>query len=71
VDVAADRYEVEFTGVSVVAGRAGGPVAGARATGRLSELLRRVAGASTDTQFFPSPYPAGSPTLLVERASFG
>ena len=71
VDVEADRYEVEFTGVSVVAGRAGGPVAGARATGRLSELLRRIAGASTDTQFFPSPYPAGSPTLLVERASFG
>jgi predicted Zn-dependent protease len=70
VDVAADRYEVEFTGVSVVAGRAGGPVAGARATGRLSELLRRISGVSTDTQFFPSPYPAGSPTLLVERATF-
>jgi predicted Zn-dependent protease len=70
VDVGADRYEVEFTGVSIVAGRAGGPVAGTRATGRLSELLRRITGVSTDTQFFPSPYPAGSPTLLVERASF-
>lgn len=70
VDLAADRYEIEFTGVSVVAGRAGGPVAGARSTGRLSELLRRIASVSTDTQFFPSPYPAGSPTLLVERASF-
>lgn len=70
VDVAGDRYEVEFTGVSVIAGRAGGPVAGARATGRLSELLRRISGISTDTQFFPSPYPAGSPTLLVDRASF-
>ncbi len=70
VDLAADRYEIEFTGISVVAGRAGGPVAGARSAGRISELLRRIAGASTDTQFFPSPYPAGSPTLLVERASF-
>ncbi|HKD19372.1 MAG TPA: metallopeptidase TldD-related protein [Thermoanaerobaculia bacterium] len=70
VDVAADRYEVEFTGVSIVAGRAGGPVAGARAHGRLSELLRRIKALSTDLQFFPSPYPAGSPTLLIERASF-
>jgi predicted Zn-dependent protease len=70
VDVAADRYEVEFTGVSIVAGRAGGPVAGARAHGRLSELLRRIRALSTDLQFFPSPYPAGSPTLLIERANF-
>jgi predicted Zn-dependent protease len=70
VDVGADRYEIEFTGISIVAGRAGGPVAGARSTGRLSELLRRISGVSTDTVFFPSPYPAGSPTLLVERASF-
>jgi PmbA protein len=70
VDLAADRYEIEFTGISIAAGRAGGPVAGARSAGRLSELLRRITGASTDTQFFPSPYPAGSPTLLVERASF-
>ena len=70
VDLAADRYELEFTGVSVVGGKAGGPVAGARSAGRLSDLLKRVRGISTDTQFFPSPYPVGSPTLLVERASF-
>jgi predicted Zn-dependent protease len=70
VDLGADRYELEFTGVSIVAGRAGGPVAGARAHGRLSELLRRIRGISTDLQFFPSPYPAGSPTLLIERANF-
>ena len=70
IDLEADRYELEFTGVSVVAGRAQGPVAGARAAGRLSDLLRRIAGVSTDTQFFPSPFPCGSPTLLVERATF-
>jgi PmbA protein len=70
VDVAADRYEIEFTGVSILAGRAGGPVAGARAHGRLSELLRRIKALSTDLQFFPCPYPAGSPTVLIERASF-
>jgi len=70
VDLEADRYEVEFTGVSIVSGRAGGPVAGARAHGRVSELLRRIKALSTDLQFFPSPYPAGSPTVLIERASF-
>jgi len=70
VDLAADRYEVEFTGVSIVAGRETGPVAGARATGRVSELLRRIQAAGADVRFFPSPFPAGSPTLLIERASF-
>jgi predicted Zn-dependent protease len=70
VDLAIDRYEIEFTGVSVVAGRAQGPVAGTRVSGRVSELLGRIAGLSTDLQFFPSPFPAGSPTLFVERASF-
>ena len=70
LDLEADRYAIEFTGVSIVAGKAQGPVAGARATGRISELLRRIAGVSTDLQFFPMPFPCGSPTLLVERASF-
>ncbi len=70
MDLAQDRYEVEFTGVSIVAGRAQGPVAGARAAGRVSELLRRIAGMSADLQFIPVPFLAGSPTLLVERASF-
>jgi len=70
VDVDADRYEIEFTGISIAAGRATGPVAGARSSGRLSELLRRIRRASTDLQFFPMPYPCGSPTLLIERASF-
>jgi predicted Zn-dependent protease len=70
VDLAADRYEIEFTGVSIVAGRAQGPVAGARSRGRVSELLRRIAGLSTDLQFFPSPFLVGSPTVYVERASF-
>ncbi len=70
VDLDADRYAVEFTGVSIVAGKAHGPVAGARASGRVSELLRRIAGLSTDLQFFPAPFPCGSPTLLVERATF-
>jgi predicted Zn-dependent protease len=68
--VDADRYEIEFTGISIAAGRATGPVAGVRARGRLSELLRRIKRASTDLQFFPMPYPCGSPTLLIERASF-
>ena len=70
VDLAEDRYEIEFTGISVIAGRAQGPVAGARSAGRISELLRRMTGMSEDRQFFPMPFLAGSPTLLVERASF-
>ena len=70
VDFAEDRFEAEFTGVAIVSGRALGPVAGARASGRFSELLRRVAGIGSDRQFFPVPYPAGAPTLLIERASF-
>jgi len=69
-DFASDRFEVEFTGVAVVAGRAQGPVAAARAAGRLSELLPRIAAASTDRQFFPLPHPVGAPTLLIERAAF-
>ncbi len=70
MDFEADRYEAEFTGVAIVAGRAQGPVAGARASGRLSELLRRISGVSTDRQFFPLPSPVGAPTLLMERAAF-
>ncbi len=66
----ADRYEAEFTGIAIVAGRAQGPVAGTRASGRLSELLRRISGVSTDRQFFPLPYPVGAPTLFVDRAAF-
>jgi PmbA protein len=71
VDLEADRYEIEFTGIAIVAGRAQGPVAGARVSGRVSDLLRRITAVSTDLQFFPMPLPTGSPTLLVERASFG
>lgn len=69
-DFEKDRFEVEFTGISIVAGRAHGPVAGARARGRISQLFRRISGVSTDRQFFVRPYPVGSPTLLVERADF-
>ncbi|MEP6992888.1 MAG: metallopeptidase TldD-related protein [Acidobacteriota bacterium] len=70
VDLESDRFEIEFTGVSVAAGRAQAPVGGARAAGRLSELLRRVTAVSDDRHFFPLPFLSGSPTLLVERASF-
>ncbi len=70
IDLERDRYEVEFTGISVIGGRAQGEVGGARAAGRVSELLRRIAGAAEDRQFFPLPYLVGSPTLLIERASF-
>lgn len=70
VDLAEDRYEVEFTGVSVVGGRAQGPVGGVRVSGRISELLRRVTALADDRQFFPMPFPAGSPTLLIEHAAF-
>jgi len=70
LDIDRDRYEIEFTGISVLAGRAQGPVAGVRARGRISQLLRRISGLSTDRQFFVRPYPAGSPTILVERADF-
>ncbi len=65
-----DRYEVEFTGIALLGGRAQGAVAGARASGRLSQLLRRIRGLSTDRRFFPMPYPTGAPTLLIERADF-
>ncbi|HEY6928738.1 MAG TPA: metallopeptidase TldD-related protein [Thermoanaerobaculia bacterium] len=70
VDLDADRYEVEFTGVSIVGGRAQGPVAGARARGRISRLLQDIAGSATDRKFLPVPYPAGTPTLLIGRAQF-
>jgi predicted Zn-dependent protease len=70
VDLEADRYEVEFTGVSIVAGRAQGPVAGARARGRLSRLLQDVVGSASDLQFVPMPYPVGTGTLLIGRAQF-
>lgn len=70
VDLERDRYEVEFTGFAVVNGRAQGEVGGARSSGRLSELLGRICGAADDLQFFARPFLVGSPTLLVERASF-
>lgn len=70
VDLALDRYDVQFTGVSILAGRATEPVAGARVRGRLSELLARLGAVGTDLQFFPMPYPAGAPTVLVEKVSF-
>jgi PmbA protein len=70
IDLLEDRFELEFTGISVVAGRARGPVPAARVAGRLSEILRRIQGVSTDVQFFPLPFSAGSPTILIEPASF-
>ncbi|HTD52238.1 MAG TPA: metallopeptidase TldD-related protein [Thermoanaerobaculia bacterium] len=70
VDLVKDHFEVEFTGVAVIAGRAQSPVSGARARGRLSHLLRRIVAVGTDRQFFPMPYPTGAPTLLIERADF-
>ena len=70
VDFASDHFALEFTGVAIVAGRAQAKVAGARATGRISELLRRITGISTDRQFFPMPHPVGAPTLLVDRCVF-
>ncbi|PYQ37636.1 MAG: hypothetical protein DMF55_00020 [Acidobacteria bacterium] len=70
VDLEADRYEVEFTGVALIAGRASEPVAGARVSGRISELLTRITQVATDRQFFPMPYPIGAPTVLVERVNF-
>lgn len=70
VDLARDHYEIEFTGVAVLAGRATEPVAGARISGRLSEILQRIAAVATDRQFFPMPYPVGAPTVLVEKVSF-
>jgi predicted Zn-dependent protease len=69
-DLENDRYEAQFTGVAIIAGRAQGPVAAARARGRLSELLRRVAAICPDREFFPMPDPVGGATLLIERASF-
>ena len=70
VDLALDRYDVQFTGVALVAGRAAEPVAGARVRGRVSELLSRLAAIGTDLQFFPMPYPVGAPTVLVEKVTF-
>src|SRR5262249_19561605 len=51
IDLEHDRFEVEFTGIAVTSGRAQTPVAGARATGRVSQLLRRIRGVATDLQF--------------------
>jgi predicted Zn-dependent protease len=70
VDLERDRYEIEFTGVAVLAGRATEPVAGARVSGRVSEILQRISAVATDRQFFPMPFPVGAPTVLVEKVSF-
>lgn len=70
VDLDRDRCELEFTGVAIVAGRAQGPVAGARASGRLSEMLRRITGVSTDLRFFPTPHLVGAPTVMMEAVAF-
>jgi predicted Zn-dependent protease len=70
VDLGLDRFDVQFTGVSILAGRAAEPVAGARVRGRVSELLARLGAIGTDLQFFPMPYPVGAPTVLVEKVSF-
>jgi PmbA protein len=70
VDLGADRYEVEFTGVALVGGREQAPVAGACASGRVSELLRRVEAVGSDLEFFPMPFLAGSGTLLIGRTTF-
>ena len=70
MDLDADRYEIEFTGVALSAGRASEPVAGARVSGRISELLTRITQVATDRHFFPMPYPVGAPTVLVERVNF-
>jgi predicted Zn-dependent protease len=70
IDLEADRFEVEFTGIAIVAGRARGPVAGARVSGRITELLARIRALATDLQCFPMPFPSGAPTMLVERATF-
>jgi hypothetical protein len=69
-DLENDRYEAEFTGVVVVAGRAQGPVAAARSRGRISDLLRRIAAIAPEREFLPSPYPIGGTAALVERATF-
>ncbi len=69
-DLANDRYEAQFTGVTIVAGRAQSPVSAARARGRLSELLQRVAALSPGEEFFPMPDLVGGATLLVDRVSF-
>ena len=70
LDFERDRYEMEFTGIAVFGGRAEGPVAGALAKGRISQLLRRIAAVSTDRQFFPMPFLVGAPTLPIERSEF-
>jgi predicted Zn-dependent protease len=70
IDLERDRYSIEFTGVAVLAGHAREPVAGARVSGRVSELLHRIAAVATDRQFFPMPYPVGAPTVLIEKVSF-
>jgi predicted Zn-dependent protease len=69
-DLENDRYEAEFTGIAVIAGRAQGPVAAARSRGRLSELLRRITALAPSGETFPSPEPVLGATLLAERVPF-
>ena len=54
-DLENDRYDAQFTGVAIVAGRAQGPVARRAARGRLSELLRRIAALARIGSFFRCP----------------
>ena len=69
-DLERDAYCAEFTGVAIIAGRAQTPVGHARARGRLSDLLRRIAALAPEREFFPYPDPIGAGAVLIERTSF-
>jgi predicted Zn-dependent protease len=70
VDFESDRLECDLTGIVVEAGRGRRPVSATTVSCRLSDLLKRIVALGNDRQWFPLPAPVGSPTMLIERATF-
>jgi PmbA protein len=64
-DAVSDRFSVPVTGFVVEGGAARRPLAGTWLRGRLSALLRGIAGVARDLTFLPLGALVGSPTLRV------
>lgn len=65
IDLEGDRFALPACGLTLEKGRAVAPLAGAWLHGRISALLRGLAGTARDLTFLPLDGMLGSPTLLV------
>ncbi len=64
-DLEGDRFEMTLGGFAVRSGAPTAAIAGARLSGRLSQLLGGLQAAARDLTFFPLGGLLGSPSLLV------